>query len=153
MSKLLGDALTSGLLDHLRTDPAKLEGEVIILLTVDSKGWPHAALLSPWEVYGTDSRNVKVATYGDSTSTANLRRSGLGTLIVFNSGKTYYVKGSVVTVVERMRSDPSNTLFNFKVSAVMEDSIPGVGVAGPAFEGDPGEQHGPLHAEMAAQTE
>jgi hypothetical protein len=149
MSRLLGKALTNSLLDYLRSDPKSQEGRAILLVTVDPQGWPHAALLSSWEVFATDDTNIKVATYVGSSTTANLERGGKATLVFFDAGNTYYIKSSVTLTRKRLESDASNSLFNLKVESVLEDSMPGVKVTGISFEGSADvEQHAPLHREI-----
>ena len=151
LAKFIGGALTRALLRFLQDDPAKREGEVILLVTVDSGGWPHVALLSHWEVYATDDENIKVATYVGTTTTSNLKKNGKATLVLFYEGNGYYVKGSARLVREHLRRDSDNYLFNLEVASVLEDSMPGVRVAGANFEGVPGEEHGPLHEEIVEE--
>lgn len=150
MSKILGGMLPPRLLDYLKGDPKYNEGRAILLVTVDKEGWPHAALLSSWEVFASDNRNIKLATYVGTTTTSNLERGALATLVLFDSGKTYYVKGSAVLVRGRLKSDSSNSLFNFSVKSVLEDSIPGVKINGIGFMSLPDvEGHAMLRKELA----
>ncbi|HEV2139282.1 MAG TPA: hypothetical protein VGR53_10625 [Nitrososphaerales archaeon] len=133
MSKLLGGELPGSILDYLKGNPKNNEGRAILMVTLDKEGWPHAALLSSWEVFAPDNKNVRLATYVGTATTSNLERRTLATIILFDSGKTYYVEGSAVLVRRQMKSDPSNSLFNFKVKSVLEDSIPGVKIKGISF--------------------
>ena len=153
MSRLLGGALTRPLLHYLKGDPKKNEGRAILLLTVDEGGWPHAALLSSWEVFASDNRNIRLATYNGTTTTSNLERVAVATLVLFDSGKTYYIKGSAALIRRRLKSDASNSLFNFRVKSVFEDSIPGVKIRGINFLSRPDvEGHGTLRRELAEEA-
>jgi hypothetical protein len=149
MSKLLGGALPRLILDYLKENPKKNEGRAILIVTVDKEGWPHAALLSSWEVFGADNKNVRLATYVGTATTSNLERGALATLVLFDSGKTYYVKGSAALIRRHLKSDPSNSLFNFEVKSVLEDSIPGVKIEGISFLSRPDvEGHKALRKEL-----
>ncbi len=152
MSRLIGKALPGSLLNYLQSDPRQHEEKAILLITVDSRGWPHAALLSSWEVFATDDRNIKVATYIGTTTTTNLKRGGKATIVAFNAGSTFYVKGSTTLVRERLKADEGNTLFNLRVDAILEDSMPGVDITGINYKGRMDiEQHFLLHQEIAQE--
>ncbi len=148
MSRLLGSVLPAHLFEYLRGDPTEQEGRAILLTTVDPLGFPHAALLSSWEVFAIDKRNVRVATYSGSSTTSNLKKSGKATLVAFDSGSAYYIKGSAELLREPMKEDTQNSLFNLKLEAVLEDAAPGLGVTGINYEGANEENHRPLHREL-----
>jgi hypothetical protein len=61
-------------------DLANKVGSALRLSTVDSDGWPHAALLSPGEVLALDSRRIRIAMFPKSGTAENLRRDGRLTL-------------------------------------------------------------------------
>jgi hypothetical protein len=67
-------------------------GKAILIATIDEQGWAHPALLSYGEVVARDARTLRLATYGDSRTSANLRRSGRVTLCLVEAGMAYYVK-------------------------------------------------------------
>src|SRR5437867_12903029 len=104
MPKLLAKELTEDLYTRLcgRFVDRYLE-QVILLYTVDAQGWPHPAMLSYFEVAATDRANLQVATYRDSTTSENMRRSGIVTLSVFDQLMAYSIKGRAQEVRREMR--------------------------------------------------
>jgi hypothetical protein len=93
MSRELGNELPGVLLSLLDGHdlPARM-GKAILITTVDAQGWAHPALLSFGEVVAIDARRLRLATYGSSSTTSNLRRSGRLTLCLIEAGMAYYVK-------------------------------------------------------------
>lgn len=85
--------LPDPLLDLLSGDDLeRKEGETLLLLTVADEGWPRVALLSVGEVLAISSRELRLALYPASTTTANLTRVGRATLAAFAGGAAYYVE-------------------------------------------------------------
>lgn len=124
MSKDLGGELPVTLAERL--DGRHLEAypdRVILVSTVDTDGWPHQAMLSYFEVVAPDRRNLRIATYGDSTTTANMRRTGRVTLTFVDERLAYYVKASVDVLSAAMRSTPFNAKLNCRVERVLEDAV------------------------------
>ena len=97
MSRELGNELPAALLALLdgRDLPSRI-GKAILIATVDSQGWAHPALLSYGEVVALDARKLRLATYGSSRTSSNLRRSGRLTLCLIEAGIAYYVKARAV---------------------------------------------------------
>src|SRR5438874_732311 len=105
MSKALGSRLPADLLARL--DGGDLEAvasKVIPIFTVDADGWPHPALLSYFEVVATDPSHVRMATYANSTTSGNLRRSGKLTLVVIDARVAYYVKTHAMELAPAMQA-------------------------------------------------
>jgi hypothetical protein len=50
--------------------------QALRLSTVDSAGWPHAALLSAGDMVVLSSERIRFALFPESTTVANLRRDG-----------------------------------------------------------------------------
>ena len=124
MARNLGSELPADLLErlsgrHLEAKAAK----VIQLFTVDDAGWPHAALLSYFEVVAKDARQVRCATYGTSTTTSNLRRNGKATFVVIDERVVYYVKTSATEIAAAMRATPWNAAFDCQVEQVLIDEV------------------------------
>ena len=85
--------LPDPLLDLLSGDDLeRKEGETLLLLTVADEGWPRVALLSVGEVLAISSRELHLALYPASTTTANLTRVGRATIAAFAGGAVYYVE-------------------------------------------------------------
>jgi hypothetical protein len=93
MSRELGNELPGALLSLLDgRDLLARMGKAILITTVDAQGSAHPALLSYGEVVAVDARRLRLATYGSSNTTSNLRRSGRLTLCLIEAGMAYYVK-------------------------------------------------------------
>ena len=122
MPKLISKELTEDL--HRRlcgTFVDEYANQVILVHTVDSKGWPHPAILTYFEVAAVDRRNVRLAAYKTSNTTENMRRSGKVTLSIFDQRVTYYVKGVASEVCREMLSAEHNSKFKVSVEEVLVD--------------------------------
>jgi Pyridoxamine 5'-phosphate oxidase len=95
--------------------------KVVLIHTIDEKGWPHPAILSYYEVAAKDRRNIRLATYKTSRTTENIRRTGQVTLSVFDERATYYIKGTAAEIDREMRSAPHNSKLNVAVAEVLVD--------------------------------
>lgn len=124
MSKNVGRELPDVLMKRL--DARNLEAyadRVILVSTVDGDGWPHQAMLSHFEVVARDRRNVRLALYNDSTTTANIRRRGLATLTFVDERMAYYVKTSAEILSGEMRTSRFNVKLNCRVEHVLADEV------------------------------
>ena len=122
MSKLIGAELPKDLYQRLQgRDLESYSDKVILLSTVDVNGWPHLAMLSYFEVVARDRRNVRLATYKDSSTTKNMRRNGKATISIIDERIAYYIKGSVVELSREMLCAPHNAKLNLRVEAVLAD--------------------------------
>jgi hypothetical protein len=121
MSRELRNELPATLLSLLDGSdlPARI-GKAILIATVDAQGWAHPALLSYGEVVALDARRLRLATYGGSRTTGNLRRSARLTLCVIEAGVAYYVK---TRALEQQASPqfPGLARFEATVEQVLED--------------------------------
>ncbi len=68
------------------------EGETFLLVTVDPEGWPHVALLSVGELLAVSAREIRLATWHGSGTTANLEATGRGLLAAVIGGVAYDVR-------------------------------------------------------------
>ncbi len=122
MSTPIGAELNDDLFRRLSgADLAARAGKALLVVTVDDRGWPHPAMLSYFEVVAKDRRNLRLATYSDSTTTANMRRTGRLTLLVIDERTAYYVKGAVEELAPAMRSTPYNAKLNLRIDRVLAD--------------------------------
>ena len=77
MSRVVGSELPPDLLARLSgRDLEALATKVVQIVTVDAQGWAHPALLSYFELVASDATHIRCATYANSTTSGNLRRSG-----------------------------------------------------------------------------
>jgi len=122
MSKLVGEELPDELYRRLAGDHLEAHADKVIpICTVDAQGWPHPALLSYFEVVAKDRRNIRLATYTDSTTTNNMRRNGKLTIVILDERVAFYIKGSAEELQPRMQSAPHNAKLNLRVEQVLTD--------------------------------
>lgn len=122
MSTLLGTELPDALFRKLAGEALEaVADQVILILTVDDRGWPHPAMLSYFEVVAVDRRTLRLATYTDSRTTGNMRRNGRVTLVLVDEGAGYYVKGTARELAPRMTAAPENAKLDVRVEAVLVD--------------------------------
>ena len=122
MSKHVGDALPDDLFERLNgRDLPTVADQVIVVCSVDDRGFPHPALLSYFEVVAIDHRTIRLAMYSDSRTTRHARREGRLTLLLVDAGVAYYVKGTVQEVGHSMRTTPYNAKLDFLVAEVLAD--------------------------------
>lgn len=122
MSRPLGSELPPDLLERLSgRDLESVAQKVIQIFTVDAKGWPHAALLSYFEVIAKDAQCIRTALYAASTTTANLRRTGKVTLAVIDRRVAYYVKARATELRASMIATDWNAAMDCRVEQVSID--------------------------------
>ncbi len=122
MTTRIGGELNADLLDRLSGDARdRAADKVVLLLTVDEAGWPHAAFLSYFEVVAIDARNLRLATYSRSTTTGNMRRSGKVTAAIIDEGVACYIKGTATELSASMAAAPENAKHNVRVEQVLVD--------------------------------
>lgn len=95
--------------------------KIVLIHTVDEKGWAHPAVLSYFEVAAKDRSNIRLATYKTSRTTENMRRTGKVTLSIFDERVAYYIKGTASELAREMRSAPHNSKLNVVVEEVLVD--------------------------------
>ena len=108
MSTHVGDQLPDDLFRALGGDDlAGVADRVVVVSTVDERGFPHQALLSYFEVVALNRRTIRLATYAESRTTGNARRDGKLTLVFVDAEFVYYVKGVVRQLVANVRRHTS----------------------------------------------
>ncbi|HKC65339.1 MAG TPA: pyridoxamine 5'-phosphate oxidase family protein [Pyrinomonadaceae bacterium] len=122
MTKFVGNELPYDLYERLQGDNLEAYADKVILIsTVDGKGWPHPAMLSYFEVVALDRRNLRLATYKASGTTDNMRSNGLATISIIDERMAYYIKGSVTELKREMASTPHNAKLNMHIEQVLKD--------------------------------
>jgi hypothetical protein len=122
MSRPVGDALPNSLFERLSgRDLEAISDRVIVVCTVDDRGYPHPALLSYLETIAVDRRTIRLAMYSSSRSTQYARREGRLTLILVDDRVAYYVKGTVQELARSMAVAPHNTKLQLHVAEVLAD--------------------------------
>jgi len=123
MSTHVGDALPDDLFDALSgRDLAAVADRVVVVSTVDDRGFPHPALLSYFEVVAIDRRRIRLATYAESRTTRHATRDGKVTLVFVDAEFVYYVKGAVRQLAASMRATPYNAKLDMQVTDVLRDA-------------------------------
>ena len=122
MSKRLDPKLPDRLFDLLNGENLSPNlNKVIVLVTVDRKGWPYAAILSYLEVLAPDRTNIRLAPWSNSTTTANIRSNGKVTLLVVDENMAYYVQGTGTELARDMVGFPGMAKVNVQIESVLED--------------------------------
>jgi hypothetical protein len=125
MSRSLGNQLPTSLAVLLDGhDVAAKTGSAILLSTVDARGHPHFALLSVGEVLARGAGALRLALYEESSTSANLRRSGRLSLALATGGLAYYVKATAEERPGPWPSLPGQAVFEAVVDEVLEDGAP-----------------------------
>jgi hypothetical protein len=122
VSTLIGSELPEALAARLAGEALEAVADrVILVFTVDERGWPHPAMLSYFEVVAVDRRTLRLATYTDSRTTENMRRRGKVTLVLVEEGAAFYIKGTATELAARMAASPENAKLNVRIEAVLVD--------------------------------
>src|SRR5262249_23468144 len=96
MSRSIGDTLPHNVLERLNGHNLDaVSDRVLVVCSVDDRGFPHPALLSYFETIAIDARTIRLAMYSNSRSVQNARREGRLTLVLVEDGVAYYIKGHV----------------------------------------------------------
>ena len=95
--------------------------KALLLVTLDEKGWPYAAMLSFLEVIAADRENIRLAPWNNSTTTANMRRNGKVTLLVVDDGLAYYLQGTATELSREMEGLAGMAKINVRLESLLED--------------------------------
>jgi len=136
MPRLISHELPDDL--YMRLNGREVEkylNHTVLLYTVDSHGWPHPSLLSYFEIAARDRKNLRLATYNNSGTSENMRRTGIVTLSIFDLRVAYAIKGRAHEIRQEMLSAPRNSMLNVAVEQVLIDEAdpvlePGAYIAG-----------------------
>jgi hypothetical protein len=95
--------------------------QVVLIHTVDKDGWPHPAVLSYFEIAAKNATLIHLATYNDSQTTGNMRRTGKVTLSIYDERIAYSIKCNVQEARHEMQSERMNSLLEATVVQVLSD--------------------------------
>jgi hypothetical protein len=124
VSRIVGSALPPDLLERL--SGRNLEAfatKVVQMFTVDAAGWAHPALLSYFELVARDPTHIRCATYANSTTSGNLRRSGKVTFVIIDERVAYYVKAEATEIAPSMQTTDWNAAFDCRIEQVLADEV------------------------------
>lgn len=122
MARSIGPQLPASLFARLGPDHERGD-RVVLLLTVDSGGFPHTCLLSYYQVVAATRERVLFATFRGSRTARNLQE-GRGAAFIFAEVPVcYYVKGRPARVQESavLVEGAPHTIFQLRTSEVLVD--------------------------------
>ena len=124
MSRLVGSEMPDELFE-LMTGKGKggRAGRVVVMATVDDKGWAHPAMVSYYELVAKERGLINLAIGRNSTTERNLERTGAITLVVTDHRVNFYLKGAARKIREQIEKTPFS-LFQVKLETVLEDQDP-----------------------------
>jgi hypothetical protein len=124
MTRSIGEALPGEIADLLDGRAlAGREGLTILLITTAADGWPHVAMLSAGEVLAAGEREVRLALWPGSATTANLSRTGQGLLMLVTGGVTNYVRLEARPGSELALASGPRAFFVADVAEVLQDVV------------------------------
>jgi hypothetical protein len=119
----IGAQLTGALLERLSGRLMERHNALVIpIATIDPAGWPHIALVSYSELVACDRGLLRLALGGRSGSADNLRRNGRLTVLLFDAGLVFYIKGTARERRPAMACSPWNAVFEVAVTDVLADA-------------------------------
>lgn len=124
MSRSIGNELPGDLLATL--DGRRLDehvGLTILLLTCGEDGWPSVALLSVGEVVAPTPTSIRLALWPGSATTANLARSGRGTLAIFGAGRADYIRVLADRREDRRVGSIHHACFESTITEILRDEV------------------------------
>lgn len=120
MSTSLGDKFPSRILDYLSVENENRDNTVIFLLTSDNEGFPHVALLSPFQVVTTKDSEFLMTVHHGTNSQKFLQRMLKGALILQADPAIDYVKFEV-ELIEGWKSARDEVLYRATPVEILED--------------------------------
>lgn len=96
-------------------------GEAFALLTVSPAGWVHVALLGVGEILAHSPTELSLCLWPSSQTSANLERTGKGTLAIPRDGAMYYVR--LVATPGQLFAEERCLVFQAKVEDVKVDEV------------------------------
>lgn len=123
MPRSIGDRLPAGLRSFLDgTDLRGGEGRTFLLVT-SGPDWPHVAMLSVGEVLATNDREIRIALWPGTTSTANLTASGRAVLMAIVDDAVHFVRLACRRGADLELSQGKRAFVIASVADVLEDRV------------------------------
>ncbi len=120
MSKSLGNTLPARALDYLHVGNGNRDNTVIFLITSDPSGFPHVALLSPFQVVAVSESEFLIAVHKGTRSEHYLGENRKATLIIQDKPSVDYIKFQAERV-EGWVSGKDENLYRAMPIDVLED--------------------------------
>jgi hypothetical protein len=93
----------------------------MMLLTTTEDLWPHVAMLSVGEIIAIDDTQLRLSLWPETTTTANMIRTGQATLVAFYRGTAHYVRLALERMPVLREAKHPRERFIAKVVASRED--------------------------------
>jgi hypothetical protein len=123
MSRVVGHALTAGLLDRLsQRNLADRLGVALPLVTIDPDGRPHPMMVSYLELRAYDATTIGLVIQTGSDSAVNLAARGCATLVMIEPDLVVYVKLRRLDGPLPVAEDRRLAYFLLAVEEVREDA-------------------------------
>lgn len=120
MSTSLGNKLPDRLVKFLENENLKRKNSAIFLVTSDPEGYPHIALLSPYQVVIKDSRTLFIAVHKGTRSQKFLEHEGKATMIVQLQPAVEYIKFQIARA-DDWGSEKMDSLYVATPTEILED--------------------------------
>lgn len=98
-------------------------GLTLLLITASEDGWPRVAMLSAGEVLAPAGGEVRLALWGGTHTTANLARTGQGTLMAVVPPATYYLRLRAAPPREASVGGHPRAIFVTAIEEAREDVV------------------------------
>jgi hypothetical protein len=105
-------------------------GRTFQVLTTDENGWPSLSLLSVGEIVAVSPTVVRLALWPGSTTTANLTRSGMATVVLLAGGVVHYIRLRATRGGDAAVESTTFAYFEGRVEGVFVDQVPYARVVG-----------------------
>lgn len=120
MSTSFGNKLPPRVLNYLHFEKSVRDNTVIFMLTGDPNGFPHVAMLSPFQVVTAGEDEFFLAVHNGTKSQKYLHDSGKGTIILQADPAVDYIKFSIEEI-DGWRSHKDEVLYRATPIEVLED--------------------------------
>lgn len=120
MSHSLGKLLPEKVSQDLDFNNRKRENSAILLLTVDPEGYPHVALLSPYQVVVSKTGSLYMAVHKGTRTQVSIEKGGTCTLVLQAAPGVFYMKFKT-RAVRGWDQDVNEVLYFLDLRETLED--------------------------------
>lgn len=97
------------------------QNEAMMLLTVGEDGWPHTAMISVGEIIAMNRTELRIGLWPNTSTTANIIRTGKATLVLIYKGKAHYIRFALERLEELPTAHYPRERFSATVVSSRED--------------------------------
>ncbi|MGF7535975.1 pyridoxamine 5'-phosphate oxidase family protein [Bacillus mexicanus] len=95
--------------------------EAFVLQTVSEDGWPHAAMISVGEIIALSRTDIRIALWKNTTTAANILRTGKAQFTAWWKGAAHYVKLHCELLPTLKDAEYERDRFACRIVSVKED--------------------------------